>query len=290
MKQQQMGYLALLATALLLGSAYAEGPDSQRQIRGLLDAKGSAYVRLRDVAIAEQPATDEGATAITPEERLLQRIVRERKEQPAAFIRYADLVTQDRHRRESLSAKDLGLVTNPAASFAPLAHAIMETLKQQGGAAQEQGRIALAVQEHFWKLADNEYDQYNTLVAMTDLAQIGLLDTAISNEVARVAQDANSPRVAETALRLLHLQNRSVSPDLINAVWTKHRTSIPVGRICRALLNEQQGSVKAMEVLKTIDAGRDLQVEQAATNRNAPGKRILTTDENTPDTIQPLDH
>jgi len=197
---------------------------------------------------------------------------------------------QDRHRWASLSAADLGLVTNSGASLAPLAQAITATLMQQGIADQERGRIALAVQEHFWKLADNEYDQYNTLVAMTDLAQIGLLDTAISNEVARVAQDANSPRVAEAALRLLHLQSRSVSPDLINAVWTNHRTSVQVGKMCRALLNEQQGNVTAMEVLKTIDAERELQIEQAATNRNAPGKGRPYTAGNTPDPIQPLDH
>lgn len=289
MKQQQMAYSALLATAFLLGSVYALGADSHRQIQGLLDSKGNAYVRLRDAAVAEQPATEEGTTAATPEAHLLRRILRERKEHPDAFTRYPDLVLEDRQRLESLPAADLGLVTNSAAGFAPLAHAISQALNRKGITAQERGLIALAVQEHFWKLSENEYEQYNTLVAMAGLARIGLLDTAISNEVVRVAQSADSPRVAGAALELLDLMNRPVSPDLIAAVWTKHRTSVQVGRTCGALLNAQQGNLKAMEVLKTIDAERERQIERAATNRNAPGKRILTTDGDTPDPIQPLD-
>ncbi len=290
MKQRQTACLALLATTLLLSSVHAEGTDSYRQIQGLLDSKSNAYVRLRDAAVAEQSATEEGTASATPEERLLQRIVSERKAHPDAFTRYPHLVLEDRQRLGSLPAADLGLVTNSAASFAPLAHAISQALIRKGITAQERGLIALAVQEHFWKLSENEYEQYNTLVAMTGLARIGLLDTAISNEVVRVARSADSPRVAGTALELLDLMNRPVSPDLIAAVWMKHRTSVQVGKICGALLSAHQGNVKAMEVLKTIDAERKLQIEQAATSRNAPGKRILTTDGNTPGLIQPLDH
>ena len=286
--KQHITCVALLATVTLMGALCVEGSNADQKSRELLEAKGNAYVRLRDAAIANQQGASGVLATATPEERLLREVVSARKTHPQAFGHYADLVEEDRRQHEGLSASDLHIVRNSASRFAPLAHAITRAVKRQSS-DDERRRVALAVEEHFWKLAESEYEQYNTLVAMVDLAQVGLLDPAILNEVVRVTQNTGSPRVAEAGLRLIHLQNRSVNPDIVNAVWQKHKSSAQVDKLCRALLNEQEDNAAAIEILRAIDEDRNLQDEEATTKQHMPGKKVLSADDANLGHVVPLE-
>lgn len=239
-----------------------------------INSKGSTYIQFRNKLVTENTNISTHI-ATTAKEQWLDEIINERKMYPDDFKNYENLVVEDLNRKNELSEREIHLVTSKQRHIAPLAYEILSNLNQKAITLDEKKRFALAVEEHFWKLANNEYEKYNTLVALTTLAQLDLLSRPIVDEIINVLKKTTSPRIAETGLRLLHINNHLVAPELINTVWQNHSASASVSKLCRALLNEHPLNHKTEAILEVMNRKQTQQFIQAVTNQYIPGRKIL---------------
>lgn len=228
----------IIALSLVLHSTLlADAGDIEK----LLILKGNDYLQARDQLVSVMQDNNTTISISSPQEKvlLLNRIIKNRMDNPILCADIDQIITKSRLRYSKLSDNDKKILIHKRVQ--DLAGDLIDMWGKNTDKTKE---FALAIVEYYWKFTSNDYEKANCLM----LLDIFVMRKYPEMEIIDVMRDdfvnSKDPLLSIAALDLLsyysgqyHNPSREQLANDVGIVIEKENLLLPVAKRCKSYLS-----------------------------------------------------